>query len=39
MKNKSLWLDNVEENNYEKLTKDIKCDVLIIGGGMRNNFV
>jgi len=34
MKNKSLWLDNVEENNYEKLTKDIKCDVLIIGGGM-----
>jgi glycine/D-amino acid oxidase-like deaminating enzyme/nitrite reductase/ring-hydroxylating ferredoxin subunit len=34
MKNKSIWLENETEDNYKKLTEDIKCDVLIIGGGM-----
>ena len=34
MKNKSIWLENEAEDNYKKLTENIKCDVLIIGGGM-----
>jgi glycine/D-amino acid oxidase-like deaminating enzyme len=34
MKNKSLWLENENEDNCKKLNEDIKCDVLIIGGGM-----
>ena len=34
MKNKSIWIQNVENNKLDKLNKDIDCDVLIIGGGM-----
>ncbi|MDD3392325.1 MAG: FAD-dependent oxidoreductase [Bacilli bacterium] len=34
MKNKSLWLQNTDNSSYKKLTKNIKCDILIIGGGM-----
>lgn len=34
MENKSLWLDGIEEKNIKELNKNIKCDVLIIGGGM-----
>ena len=34
MKDKSIWLDNVSRNKYPKLDKDIKCDILIIGGGI-----
>ena len=31
---KRLWLDNIELPEFEKLNKDIKTDVLIIGGGI-----
>ena len=34
MKNKSIWMNNVNNNKLEKLGKDIECDVLIIGGGI-----
>ncbi len=34
MENKSIWIDGVEEKNVKELNKNIKCDVLIIGGGM-----
>ena len=35
MKNKSIWInDKVKNEKMSKLDKDIKCDVLIIGGGM-----
>lgn len=35
MKNKSIWInDKVKNEKMNKLDKDIKCDVLIIGGGM-----
>ena len=35
MKNKSIWINNkVKNEKLDKLNKDIKCDVLIIGGGM-----
>ena len=33
MKNKSIWLD--EKNKLlKKVTKDLECDVLIVGGGI-----
>ena len=31
---KSIWLENIEEEALPKLEKDIFCDILIIGGGM-----
>ena len=34
MNNKSLWLKNLKEKNLPKLDKNIKTDVLIIGGGI-----
>ena len=34
MKNYSIWKDTVNLKKYEKLKKDISCDVLIIGGGI-----
>ena len=30
----SVWTDGAEKPNFPKLTKNIKTDVLIIGGGM-----
>lgn len=34
MKEKSIWLENVTNRDFSKLDKDIKCGVLIIGGGI-----
>lgn len=34
MKNISIWKDLKIKKDYSKLNKDIKCDVLIIGGGI-----
>lgn len=34
MKNKSLWLENEKDEEVIKLTENIECDVLIIGGGI-----
>lgn len=34
MKNYSLWLDGISNDNYPKLDKNIDVDVLIIGGGI-----
>jgi glycine/D-amino acid oxidase-like deaminating enzyme len=34
MKNKSLWLENINEDEVKKLTENIKCDIIIIGGGI-----
>ena len=34
MKNYSIWKDNIELPEFNKLNKDIEVDVLIIGGGM-----
>lgn len=34
MKDKSIWLDGITRKKFPKLDKDIKCDVLIIGGGI-----
>lgn len=31
---KSIWNEIEKTNNFEKLQKDINCDVLVIGGGM-----
>lgn len=31
---KSIWVDGIELNNVRELNKNIKVDVLIIGGGM-----
>lgn len=31
---KTIWLENIEEDALPKLEKDIECDILIIGGGM-----
>ncbi len=31
---KSLWINSAEKPNFKKLTRDIKTDVLIIGGGI-----
>lgn len=31
---KSIWSDCSQDKNFEKLNKDIICDVLVIGGGM-----
>lgn len=31
---KSIWSDFSQDKNFEKLNKDIICDVLVIGGGM-----
>ncbi len=32
--NKPIWLDTVEMNTFPSLTKDIKTDILVIGGGL-----
>jgi glycine/D-amino acid oxidase-like deaminating enzyme/nitrite reductase/ring-hydroxylating ferredoxin subunit len=32
--NQSFWIDSVRQNVYETLEKDIKTDVLVIGGGI-----
>ena len=34
MKNNSIWSDYKNDKSYPKLNKNIKCDVLIIGGGI-----
>ena len=34
MKNKSIWTVGLEKKALNKLNKDIKCDILIIGGGI-----
>lgn len=34
MKNYSLWLDGIDNQNYPGLDKNIEVDVLIIGGGI-----
>src|SRR5574344_174466 len=34
MKNKPIWLENIKFKNPIKLNKNIKVDVLIIGGGI-----
>ncbi len=34
MINKSIWLKNIKEKTLPKLDKDIKTDILIIGGGI-----
>ncbi len=34
MENKSIWVNDIEEKSIKELNKNIKCDVLIIGGGM-----
>ena len=34
MKNKSIWTVGLEKKALNKLDKDIKCDILIIGGGI-----
>ena len=31
---KSLWLENIKVNDIKKLNKNIKTDILIIGGGI-----
>lgn len=31
---KSLWINSVEKPKFDKMTRDIKTDVLIIGGGI-----
>jgi len=31
---KSIWVEGIEESNVKELNKNIKVDVLIIGGGM-----
>ena len=33
-KMKSVWTENIKIKSFPKLEKDIKTDVLIIGGGM-----
>ena len=30
----SIWLDSCKLKIYEKLNKDINCDVCIVGGGI-----
>ena len=34
MENKSIWQYGIKSLKYNKLDKDIRCDVLIIGGGI-----
>lgn len=34
MKQQSIWTDEINEKPCSELKKDIKCDVLIIGGGI-----
>jgi glycine/D-amino acid oxidase-like deaminating enzyme/nitrite reductase/ring-hydroxylating ferredoxin subunit len=34
MKKESIWIHNVNNIKLEKLSKNISCDILIIGGGM-----
>ena len=34
MENKSIWQYDVDCLKYKKLDKDIRCDILIIGGGI-----
>ena len=34
MKNRSIWKENVKNIALSSLNKDIKCDILIIGGGV-----
>lgn len=34
MENKSIWTYNIRKDKYESLNNDIRCDVLIIGGGI-----
>lgn len=34
MKNISVWEDTVKTRNYPKLNNNLKCDVLIVGGGI-----
>ena len=35
---KSYWEDNSQENlNLEKLTKDVKSEIVVIGGGKQLN--
>lgn len=34
MKEKSIWLDNIEMPKFNKLTENIKTKVLVIGGGI-----
>ena len=30
----NIWLDSCKLKTYEKLNKDINCDVCIVGGGI-----
>lgn len=34
MENKSIWKYNIKNKKYPSLNQDIRCDVLIIGGGI-----
>ncbi len=34
LKNISIWKDLIKEKEYPKLSEDMNCDVLIIGGGI-----
>lgn len=34
MTDKSIWLDNIKRDKYLKLSNDVECDILIIGGGI-----
>ena len=33
MKNKSIWLD-VKNKALKRVTKDLECDTLVVGGGI-----
>ena len=34
MENKSIWMDGIKISKCKKLDKNIKVDVLVIGGGI-----
>lgn len=34
MKDKSIWLDGINRKKFPKLSNDIMCDIVIIGGGI-----
>ena len=34
MENKSIWQYDIDDLKYKKLDKNIRCDILIIGGGI-----
>ena len=39
MENKSIWELTTKINKREKLTKDIECDILIVGAGMAGTLI